>query len=212
MKKIEGCRIDTLDDNMCRNVLNWILANEEKAPIDGNYRWLLAHCHDGVTWGRFDKDESSDGQWQLSSKVFPELSPSISMDNLLELRIFGLISEIFLWRNENALSGRRIEDDSMIHGDSPTQPACETLVLLGDRIVGSTANGFTCAANASGAEQAIPLTCENAVFRGRGKDQKKRWPLRLKLRNYFNQDQNTGMVRIVASRLVDIYLKRESQR
>jgi len=198
----EGCKIELLDSNDCRRILDWVTGNErfEGGLKDGikadAYAWLLAHCYDGVTWGRFDEERKS---WLLSSAVFSDLCPPVSGDNLLEIRLFGSKDEIMIWRNGAELSGRRLIDDYDENDDSPVRPHTETRILLGDRLVEEPREGFSRVRTAAGAEQAVPLECKENNFRGG------RWPLRLKMRHYFQQDTVSGVVRVTATRLVDVY-------
>lgn len=84
MNQLEGCRIELLDYQDCQLFLDWVTGQEEPAAQDNAFLWLLAHCYDGVTWGRFDR---SHRRWHLSSTAFPELCPVVSEDNLHEMRL-----------------------------------------------------------------------------------------------------------------------------
>jgi hypothetical protein len=95
--KLEGCTIEILDNVACQGYLSWVIDGVEPSKSSKDIAWLLAHCHDGVTWGRINNDQS----WRTSSKFFPELCPYISESNLLEIRLFGIEREILIWRTEN---------------------------------------------------------------------------------------------------------------
>jgi len=194
VEKLEGCTIETLNNEASQSYLIWIIDGTEPDKSFKDVAWLLAHCHDGVTWGRLSDDQS----WRLSSKFFPELCPCISESNLLEIRLFGLDREILIWRTENGFSGRILIDKPEHENNAPCRPDDEIRILLGDRVLDSTKEGFTRVRTKSGMEQAIPLECAD-------KDcTEGRWPFRLKVRHYFEEDQKTGAVRVAASRLVNV--------
>jgi CRISPR-associated protein (TIGR03984 family) len=194
MNTIFSCAITTIEADECLKWLTWIRNESNKPPRLENFRWLLAHCDDGVTWGWFD----SPG-WQLGSQVFSDLCPEISEKNLLELRLFGPDAEVLIWKNDDVLSGRLLADDAPLERKDPANPMDQDLVLLGDRTVSTTTqNGFTHIGDERGAEQVVPIECI-AIF------ERRRWPLRLKVRHYFEKDNNSGTVRVAATRLVDLY-------
>ena len=195
MKEPEGCTIERLDNDACQAVLNWV-RKEGISCQEGNFPWLLAHCHDGVTWGRFDSVTKG---WLLSSKPFPTLCPQVSGSNLLEIRLFGSEREILIWRTENGFSGRCLIDKEEQGNNDPCRPDNETLILLGDRVLEASKEGFTCVGTARGLKQAVPLECTDNDFA------EGRWPLRVTMRHYFEQDDVTGAVRVAASRLVTIF-------
>jgi len=191
--------------------LRWIAWARRTAPMPAcdhsaaELRWLLAHCTDGVTWGRRDGD---DGQWQLGSSVFGELCPPISLENLLELRLFGGRGELLLWRDEGedqpAFRGRWLVDvpsEGRARDDDPCRPACEERILLGNQQLGSS-GGFTRVGDGTGREQAVPLDGPAGDF---GTREQPKMPLRFAVRHYFETDEETGAVRVAASRLVDVF-------
>ncbi len=203
MNRLEGCIVKSLDSNDCRRILDWVAGGEqfEESLIKGgsrtdDYSWLLAHCCDGVAWGRFDKGLK---KWRLSSAVFSDLCPLVSGDNLLEMRLFGSKDEIMIWRKGAELSGRQLIDDYDENDDSPVRPHTENRILLGDRLIEQPQGGFSRVGTAAGAEQAVPLECKENDFRGG------RWPLRLRMRHYFQQDPESGAVRVAATRLVNVF-------
>lgn len=196
MNRLEGCRIESLDNEACRAILGWSTGSDKPEPGDSTVSWLLAHCHDGVTWGWFDHGNRL---WRLSSEVFPDLSPKISGSNFLDARLFGSESETLIWRTDVGLSGRCLIDEPPAIPDSPTRTDDEIRILLGDRASGAPKDGFTRVGTAGGAEQAVPLECTDGDFKSN------RWPLRLRVRHYFEQDMETGAVRVAAARLVDVF-------
>jgi CRISPR-associated protein (TIGR03984 family) len=189
--------IRTLNHKDCQRVLDWVTGDGEPIPDAGKLHWLLAHCQDGVTWGKLN---TQNAQWQTSSKPFPNLCPPLSTGNLLELRVFGPETEILIWRVEDGFKGRFLTDAPEFDETSPIKPAFENRILLGNRFEESE-NGFTRISSEDGRKQAVPLECDPKELNGT------QWPLRLKVRHYFEQDDETGEVRAAASRLVDVYKK-----
>jgi CRISPR-associated protein (TIGR03984 family) len=157
--------------------------------------WLLAHCDDGVVWGKREA-----ARWRLSSLAFPDVSPALSDVNLQQLRLFGPLREVLLWHADGGLTGRELADTEAVGKDDPLRPEDQSYVLLGDRLV-ATNEGFSLVADARGSRQAVPLLGPDDSF---GTPAQRRWPLRLQVRHYFVSDPRSGLVRIVASRLVHV--------
>lgn len=196
LKKIEGCTIETLDNVACQAYVNWVIDSVAPGENLKDIMWLLAHCHDGVTWGRFDNIIND---WLLSSTPFPKLCPRISESNLLEIRLFGLEREILIWRTESGFSARSMVDKPGQKQNDPCRPDDEIRILLGDQVLETTKDGFTRVRTKSGMEQAIPLEyADKDCTDGH-------WPFHLKMRHYFEEDQKTGVVRVAASRLVNVF-------
>lgn len=196
MSRINACRIEQLSEEATRACFNWIIGGAEPAGNHGRVAWLLAHCYDGVTWGRFDSDRQV---WSLSSNPFPDLCPEITESNLIEMRLFGPYDETLIWRTDSEFTGRRLIDEPEADLESPTRSDEEIRILIGDRMLGEPKDGFTLVGTASGAEHAVPMVCAQSDFENR------RWPLRLKVRHYFEKDDETGAVRVAATRLVDVF-------
>jgi len=195
MIRFEGRGIKPLDYQACQAFLKWVTGTGAPPAGSEGQMWLLAHCHDGVTWGRWDGSSPS---WILSSKPFPDLCPGITELNLLEMRVFGDEKEVLIWRSGAGFSGRCLIDEPLRDKDSPCRPDDETRILLGDRLLDGPRDGFTRIGTAGGAQQAVPWECTESDFTN------KRWPLRLKVRHYFEHVVDTGAVRVAASRLVKV--------
>jgi CRISPR-associated protein (TIGR03984 family) len=195
-KALKWCTIETLSNEACQVYLRRVINGTDTDKSSKDVVWLLAHCHDGVTWGRFN---SATKGWLFSSTPFPTLCPKISESNLLEIRLFGSEREILIWRTENGFSGRCLFDKPEQDNSDPCRPDNEIRVLLGDRVLELSKEGFTCVGTARGLQQVVPLECIDKDFADG------RWPLRLKMRHYFERDDETGAVRVAASRLVKIF-------
>ena len=196
----EGYKIEGLDSETCNSIVDWVNGNGAQKSLEGEFTWLLAHCYDGVIWGKFDDNSKN---WHLSSNIYPNISPKLGIENLIEARLFGGKNEVLIWRSNDNLSGRIIEDQPVNDNESPLRPEEEIRILFGDRLIERPKEGFTRVGTATGMEQVVPLECEEEDFKGG------RWPLRLKVRNYFGKIDESGAISIKATRLVDIY-KEES--
>jgi CRISPR-associated protein (TIGR03984 family) len=170
----------------------WLL----QQALDYELRYLLAHADDGVVWGYF-----SEGKLTIAHDVFsqfPKLPqfPRLRLSTLQQCRIFGVNSEVLLWRTQQGWRSR------VIH-DSPTETRYPDIIIE-DQVLwgtqGKVQDGFTLLSD--GQQElyhAVPLT--NIQF----DDPKKlNRPVRLKVKHYIEYD-NDGLARIGLSRLVDLF-------
>ena len=104
-----------------------------------------------------------------------------------------------IWRAGGGFAGRRLVDAPERGNEEATRPDDEIRILAGDRLIDGPKYGFSRLATAAGTQQAVPLECAEADFRSG------RWPFRLKVRHYFEKNSTTGVVRVGASRLVDVF-------
>jgi CRISPR-associated protein (TIGR03984 family) len=197
MTSLTGCTLRPLDAAACERWLDLVTTPTPAAHEVYDLAWLLAHCDDGVVWGR-----RQGGNWRLSSAVFPEVSPEPRRENLQQLRLFGLLREVLIWKGDGGWQGRELADTEPPPGD-PLAPEEQEYVLLGDRLLAPAREGFTLVGDGRGSRHAVPLACEEAQF---DSDPARRWPLRLQVRHYFAADPRSGVARIAASRLVHVKL------
>lgn len=188
-----ACTIAPVDAAVCDALVAAIASGDASAAPETT--WLLAHCDDGVIWG-----ERRQSGWCLSSSAFPEVSPPLVRSRIQELRLFGRDCELLLWRTGDGLRGRWLTDAIHDGATGALSPKDEIILLLGNRAVGPSQDGFTLVAEASGSCQAVPLLCNDSEFRdGRN------WPLRLRLRHFFSSDPYSGVVRVSATRFVGVF-------
>lgn len=144
-------------------------------------RYALAHCDDGVVWGRLQNDNAG---WLWSSGVV-DVSPPLRAQTLLQLRLFGADAEVFLWREGNTLRGRLIAEGQ----GERAECLSEAYLLWGEPQPGATAqNGF------------LPLCESGQGFRHAPPAEIARAG-KLTVRHYVAFDAQ-GCPQIVASRLV----------
>ena len=191
-----GCRLEPVAEAACRSWLDYVTV-AGPAPHDGHdLRWLLAHCDDGVVWGRKSGDS-----WRLSSQPFPDISPRLNGGNVQQLRLFGPQSELLVWRTDDGLRGRWLTHaaDGV---DVSLKPEEQEYILVGDRVLRQAQQGFTVVGDGRGSRHAVPLECPETAFPARPR----RHPLRLSVWHYFAADEQSNIVRIVASRLAGVRL------
>ena len=194
MSKLYGCTLTPFRNGTA--LLDWVVRGQGNAiPEATGTQWLLAHCDDGVTWGRCEQDK-----WKLSSKPFSHISPELSSVNLQQLRLFGAEREILIWCGENGFQGRILADTGE-QVEEELRPKEESQILIGDRLLKGPCDGFSLVGEAGGSRHAVPLCCDEKDFE---KDNPFQWPLRLVVKHYMSQDAGTGVVRIAASRLVNV--------
>jgi len=153
-------------------------------------RWLLAHCDDGVVWGRRVSERDP---WSLSSAAFPSVSPSLGRGNVQQLRVFGPEDEALVWREEDGLRGRHLVDLQSDETPAWQRPHEERRLVLGTD-VHSTRGGFSLVSDTSGARHAPPWELAPGKLQGA-----RLW---LRLKHYFEFDPTTGVVRVAATRLI----------
>lgn len=191
-----GCRLEPVVEAACRSWLDHVTADGPAPHSSHDLCWLLAHCDDGVVWGRRDTNG-----WRLSSHPFPDVSPRLSGGNVQQFRLFGPQSEILVWRTDDGLLGRWLTHapDGV---DASLRPEKQEYILVGDRVLQPVQEGFTVVGDDRGSRHAVPLACPETQFPA----QPRRHPLRLAVWHYFAADERSGIVRIVASRLAGVRL------
>lgn len=190
---IHGCHITPLSSAACRDIV--ARAAQDHTEIEVDATLALAHCVDGISWGRADS-----GSWSFSAAAFPGECPIVTAANILEIRFFGDRSETLIWHRDGELHGRVLADCA----DGDVGPLDVPRVVNGDRVLRATTRGFTMIGDGAGSAHAVPMACSAHDFATRP------WPLRLLVRHYFETDEETGIARIAASRLVHLILQREA--
>lgn len=192
-----GCIIKPLTMEECLSIVGWLL-NKSPQPdsakrVAEKETWALVHCDSGVTWGRLDF-----GEWLLGSAAFPALCPVPHEEVIQELRIFSEDGELLLWRTDDGLTGRLLEDSDDAALDESVEPDEDTRLVMASQVI-ETRDGFSLVTDGRGRQQAVPFVMKL----GRTRRTLQHWP-RLRIRNYFEEDPATGVVRVCATRLVGV--------
>ncbi len=176
---------------MPEQYLQWLDGARQPDGLAFTPTWAFAICDDGVTWGRL-----VDNRWDMGNEHYPDLCPGVTAMDLQELRLFGDIGELMIWRVQDGFAGR-VLTDNQLPDTKYLQPFDEEQVLIGTRVLQND-GAFTRVTNSAGLEQALPLSAGDAstVFR--------QSPFRLLVRHYLEQDKDTGVVRVAVSRLVNL--------
>lgn len=185
-KVTHKCKPQTVDSQ--QRIADWLAGQK-------TYKWLLAHCYDGVVWGEY----TAEG-WQTSSGYAN--SPALRWETLLELRLFSETQELFVWRVGDGFRGRAINDTE---GDLH-EYYDEAQILWGSEVdeekQKKAPEGFTVVVD--GQQQlkhVVPISDDKLTF---VKDKQPFRPLRLHLRHYVKQDDETGLALVEVSRLVKL--------
>jgi CRISPR-associated protein (TIGR03984 family) len=163
---------------------SWIEENAKKYQL----KYLLAHADDGIIWGRFDTTE----KLMTAHESFPQF-PELRLITLQQGRIFGEQSEVLIWKTDESLKARSVQDPSEYEHFPEEQILWGTHAEKEDK-----KNSFTLLADGfQGLRHAVPLT--NIKF---SKEQKRL--IRLVVHHYYKYDKCTGLARVFLSRLVDL--------
>lgn len=197
MTPIDGGVIIPLATEACEQYCSWLL--NEPSTITPNdllaYDWMLAHGDEGVTWSHYDK---AAGVWRRGDQAAPAISPPLRQDTLQEVRIFGEFAEILIWRTQESLLGRILQETfpptKRNDATNPMCPSDESRILRGDEVHTTYEHSFSHLADRTGAEQVIPLRVSAEDLRKRR--------VRLRVRHYYQTMNDSGAIRVGATRLV----------
>lgn len=155
-----------------------------------NLRWLLAYADDGIVWGEMRLDGL-----HLSSKPFPEVSPSLRFITLKESRLFSENAEMHIWSDGDIWHGILVKDEDNYEAECYD----ESYLLWGtDRREND--DGFTLIYQGSeGLCHAPPII---------GDDMVRLHPMKIKVRHFLDYDSD-GQAYVAFSRLVSIYCSME---
>ena len=156
-------------------------------------KWALLHCDEGAIWGALHT-----GGIAFSSESFHPRQLRPSWATLQRCRLFGLTSEILLWRGPQGWQARLRDDRS----GAAVRYLDEEQMLWGNRAVGASRNGFwEVAEGIQGIVHAPPIRTEPINVPPNNAAPSLRDRTRLAVRHYIVPDLY-GMLRIVESRLV----------
>jgi CRISPR-associated protein (TIGR03984 family) len=152
---------------------------------------LLAHADDGVIWGRVEN-----GRLLTAAAVFGEAAfPPLRMATLQQARLFGPAGELLLWRGDSDWRARWVTD--VPTGDGYYD---EVQMLWGNQCE-DTRDGFTLVHEGrQGLRHAPPIEILPTAFGDKGQHR----PVRLQVRHYLTVDAETGLSRLVLSRLMNV--------
>lgn len=202
-KKIDTtatCKIYTAVEmnDFADDPVKWLV--EQMRAHDLKLTYLLAHASDGVIWGRFDDEELI-----TSHNVAPRHSPPLRVETLLTARVFALVGELLVWRDEDGeWAARLIAEKQLADATTGWNSGFEEQQILLGTDARSLERGFTLMSErAQGLFHAVPLKLS---LSGGGDE---RWhPLRLVVHHYWQGDEH-GFTRVHASRLVDLLALKE---
>jgi CRISPR-associated protein (TIGR03984 family) len=130
--------------------------------VEHGLRFLLAHCDDGVVWGRFDEGSHSLVTSDAAAEGHTEamkVCPPLRLDTLQQARAFGPDAELLIWRvEEGRWKARLISDSEKQHENTEWGEAFDEPQLLWGTKAEPLDHGFTLLTEgASGLRHAVPL-------------------------------------------------------
>lgn len=181
-RRFVGAELITVTNDEARQWIDWLTGKAEPPHDKRDVAFALAHCLSGVTWAYLTDDQT----WKLSHSVAPDLCPVPTAETLLELRIFGPSSELFIWPSDDGLRGRWLigKPDEATESD-PLRPRRENRYLRGSGRADDK-DGFRLHIDRGGAQHWPPATFQNPFS----------------VCHYVEEDPTTGAVRIAATRIV----------
>lgn len=211
MTRIFGAESVRLDTSACLRIVQWFEDGRRgRLPLPPRnstsataYPYLLAHTDDGVIWGRTNER----GHWLLCGEAIRDLDPplpGIQAAIMQQLRLFGPTEELLIWRVENPhlpgrFLGRILRDQDCASLEDWQQPKkSPPYVLLGDRVLAPSTDGFTLIGDAAGSRHAPPVELKGEGDKRLIPDAHR--PV-LEMIHYFAEADDNGCVRIVATRL-----------
>lgn len=169
---------------------------------------LLAHADDGVIWGKVMGEKI----------VFPDIDNFSQAElrpiTLQMARLFNEETEIFLWRTgEGVWQARRVTDleaGSQARDKRFPWAFDEQQVLWGMGIIGFDGEFSLAADGEEGLHHAPPVRQPEGLFDERSERLRGERKLRLTVRQYLTEDEQTGWLRIGMSRLVSVGMEEGS--
>jgi CRISPR-associated protein (TIGR03984 family) len=175
----------TLPPDLHQNFSAWLLQQFHECSL----RWLLAYADDGVIWGEMRQDGL-----HLSSKSFPDVSPSLRYITLKEARLFNESSEMHLWSDGKTWKGILIKEGEGCEAEYYD----ESYILWGTKKERAE-DGFTLVCQGSeGLYHAPPVSIDDGT----------KFQININVRHFLDYDSD-GQAYIALSRLVSLYCSME---
>ena len=160
------------------------------------FEWLIAHTYNEIVWGR-----RVAAQWHLSSDLSPN-NPLLTGNDLLEMRLFGLTGEQFIWRTSQGLQARTLLDEG-----KHLEVYDEEQIVWGTHGQRINEHFTKLIDGQQGLVSIVPLPLEQWHY---NKEETFR-PVRLHVRHYITAHKETGLARITLSRLMHVTAKGEDK-
>lgn len=164
---------------------NWLTEQARTYTL----RWLLAHMHDGVIWGEMRDNTTI----HLSCEAFPQGSLALRWSTLQQCRLFGEHGELLVW--DDGMHGwhARLRQDNT--SDGTTIGYLDEKHLLWGTQADNPINNFR------PYREGTRGTMHYPPLQGKPDNTRR---AALHVRHYLSEETTTGLVRITASRLVDL--------
>ena len=137
---------------------NWLVTQ----AVSHGLRYLLAHCDDGVVWGRFDNHPPSLITSAEAAAGHPEakkICAPLRLETLQQARAFGPDAELLIWRvDEGRWKARLISEPKGQQGEVSWAEAYDEPQLLWGTKADPLNHHFTLLTEgASGLRHAVPI-------------------------------------------------------
>ena len=182
----------------------WSLVTDTGFNVAGP-GWILVQADDGVLWGKVEN-----GQPVFPKGVDGTVCPTTK--TAWSVRVFNSKAELLLWKDDATWRWRILTDADVSEPNVKwTEWIEEKMMLYGTGAKCLDGDFSTMSEGAEGLVHTVPLALPTKAFNHADKDGKPvpYHPLRLVVRHYLEEDKNTGMVKIVASRLVTLECAKE---
>ncbi|MBX9685137.1 MAG: TIGR03984 family CRISPR-associated protein [Candidatus Obscuribacterales bacterium] len=171
----------------------------EECCARDKYSWILAHLLGGVSWGRYQnaglRMEKSAGNDGITG--FPD-TDSLSMENLLQLRLFSNDQELFVWKDSNnKLRGRIIKDNASDPAARWKSCIDEEHALWGTVSEKQKDGSILLRERGRDLQQIIPSMPMTEASQGTKR-------LQLKVRQYLEECPSTGKLSVRCGRLLEL--------
>lgn len=169
------------------NLPTWLTEQAKQYRL----RWLLAHTDSGVIWGEMREDTL-----YLSCEAFASTFRGVALDvdTLQQCRLFGKEGELLLWQGTTGWQAALRRDD--VEDGTSVCYLDEDHLLWGNRKEGEQDGFLLLAEGREGIVHAPPL--KNVP------DSEEEARAALSVRHYLTENAETGMLRVAASRLVEL--------
>ncbi len=195
--QLEGAVLLPITPLEASEAVDWLLAASPRPQsVPEELQWAVVQAADAFVWG-----VRTDEAWRWATQHADREARPLRREALLEVRAFFSGAELLLWRTGAAFAGRILCD---VSGEAPGgSPSPTALSPLDRRCF------FLPVPNEDGALSGRVLTTPDPGFlrREEGNGRTTVTPLGtgILFRNYLEQCQETGMLRVAATRFHSIF-------
>lgn len=197
--QLEGAELIVLAPPRAAEAIEWLLlASPRPDAVPEGLRWAVAQAADTFVWGVYT------GQcWKWATQDADREARAPCRETLLEVRAFSAEAELLLWRAEKVFAGRILRDAARDKGLEVGSSYHATHAPIDRRsyfLPARDEEGFLTGYISKTADPDFLWRQE-----GNGRTTVTPTGMGVLLRNYMEQCQDTGMIRIAATRFHSIF-------